>query len=74
MLKLVSNHDYFSKSTHRMTASALTDDDTKSSLTYRYQDYDSRPIKPLDDDALKQQIAKYNELSKEDLETIPKKK
>lgn len=75
MLKLLSNHDFFSSnSNHRMTVSAHADTDTNASLSYRYQDYDSRPIKPLDDESLKQQLAKYNELSKEELEIIQKKK
>ncbi len=39
----------------------------------RYEDYDSRPIKPLDTNLLQKQLEQYTELTQEELEEIRKK-
>ncbi len=39
----------------------------------RYEDYDSRPIKPLDTNLLQKQLEQYTELTQDELEEIRKK-
>lgn len=47
----------------------MSDDGNKT----RYDEYDSRPIKPLDKNVLDKQLSEYNEISSEELEQLKKR-
>ena len=39
----------------------------------RYEDYDNRPIKPLDTNLFEKQLSEYTEMSTEEMELLKKK-